>query len=83
MPGKKQLMTPSLTKAEARAFRERWQRVNAREQEELRATSLETRWQQFNTLLSWAHQLGWAVALGEGEAEVRQRWAQLRKACRG
>ncbi len=76
-------MTCRLTKTEARAFRERWQRVNAREEEELRATSLEVKWQQFNTLLGWAHQLGWAAALGEGEAEVRQRWARLRKACRG
>jgi len=72
-----------LTKAEARAFRERWQRVNAREEQELRSTSLEVRWQQFNTLLAWAHQFGWAAALSEGEAQVRQRWARLRKACCG
>jgi hypothetical protein len=76
-------MTKLITKAQARAFRARWQRVNAREEEELRSTDLEVRWRQFNTLLSWAHQLGWAAALGEGEAEVRQRWARLRKACRG
>ena len=73
-------MTRPLTKAEARAFCERWQRVNAREEEELRSTGLETKWQQFNTLLGWAHQLGWAAALAEGEAQVRQRWARLRKA---
>jgi hypothetical protein len=83
LPRKDLLMTRSLTKAEARAFRARWQRVNAREEEELRSTSMEVKWQQFNTLLAWAHRLGWADALGEGEAEVRQRWAQLRKACRG
>jgi hypothetical protein len=76
-------MTRTLTKAEARAFRKRWQRVNAREEEELHSTCLEARLQQFNTLLGWAYQLGWAAALGEGEAEVRQRWARLRKACRG
>ena len=76
-------MTPPLTKTEARAFRERWQRVNAREEEELRSTSLEVKWQQFNTLLNWAHQLGWTAALSEGEVEVRQRWARLRKGSRG
>jgi hypothetical protein len=76
-------MTRPLTKAEARAFRERWQRVNAREAQELRNTSLEVRWQQFNTLLRRAQQLGWGPALAEGEDEVRQRWARLRKACRG
>jgi hypothetical protein len=76
-------MTRPLTKAEARAFRRRWQRVNDRAEEELRSTSLEVKLQQFNTLLAWAHDLGWAATLGEGEAEVRQRWARLRKACRG
>lgn len=74
-------MTRSLTKSEARAFR-RWQRANARE-EELRSTSLEVRWRQFNTLLGWAHQFGWTAVLGEGEDEVRMRWARLRKEYRG
>jgi hypothetical protein len=51
-----------------------------RPEEELQSTSLEVRLQQFNTLLDCAHQLGWAAALGEGEAEVQHRWAQLRTA---
>ncbi len=72
-----------LSKAQARAFRQRWQKVNAREEQELRSISIDVKWQQFNTLLAWAHQFGWADALGEGEAEVRQRWARLRRACRG
>ena len=65
-------MARRLTKAEARAFRRRWRRVNAREAEELRSTPLEVRLQQFNTLWGWTHQLGWAEALSEGEAEVRE-----------
>jgi hypothetical protein len=77
------LMTQPFTKAEGRAFRERWRRVNAREAEELRSTSLDVKWRQFCTLLEWAHQFGWAAALGEGEAEVRERWMRLRKAHRG
>ncbi len=76
-------MTRVMTKAEARAFRDRWKKVNAREAEELRSTSLDVRWQQFNTLLRWAHEFGWTVCLAEGEDEVRQRWARLRKAHRG
>jgi len=76
-------MTRPLTKAQARAFRRCWRLVNAREQEELRSTSLEVRWRQFNTLLGWAHQFGWTEALGEGEAEVRRRRARLRKAYGG
>ncbi len=76
-------MAQAITKAEARAFRQRWRLVNAREVEELRSTPLEVKLQQFNTLLAWAHQFGWAEALREGEAEVRERWARLRKAHRG
>jgi hypothetical protein len=68
-----------LTKAQARAFRRRWQCVNAREEEELSSTSLEVKWQQFNTLLRWAHLFGWAATLDEGTDEVRQRWARLRR----
>ena len=76
-------MPRRLTKAEARAFRERWQLVNEREAQELRSTPLDVKLQQFNTLLGWAHAFGWAEALAEGEAEVRERWARLRKAYRG
>ena len=76
-------MKQSLTKAEARAFRRRWQRVNAREQEELRSADFDTRFQQFNTLLAWAREFGWTNSLSEGEHDVRQRWAKLRKAHRG
>ena|SRR5207248_8521541 len=81
--GKGRFMPPSLTKTEARAFRDRWRRVNAREIEELRSTDLDVRLRQFNTLLAWARRPEWAAALAEGEAEVRERWARLRKALRG
>jgi hypothetical protein len=74
---------PPLTKAQARAFRDRWRRVNAHEVGELRSTDLDVRWRQFNTLLAWGRRPEWAAALAEGEAEVRQRWARLRKAHRG
>jgi hypothetical protein len=46
----------------------------------MKHTSLEVKWQQFNTLLRWAHDFGWTEALSEGESEVRERWARLRKA---
>lgn len=72
-------MPPSLTKAQARAFRNRWRRVNAHELEELRSTDLDVRWRQFNTLLAWGRPLEWAAALAEGEEEVRRRWTRLRK----
>ena len=76
-------MSRPLTKAEAKAFQERWRLVTAREEEELRTTSLDVKWQQLNTLLQWAHQFGWTETLKEGEAEVRERWARLRKVLGG
>jgi hypothetical protein len=76
-------MPPPLTNAQARAYRDRWQRVNAVELEEMRSTDIELRWRQFNTLLAWGRRPEWAAVLEEGEAEVRQRWARLRKAERG
>jgi hypothetical protein len=69
----------SLTKAEARAFQERWRLINAREQAELRSTSLEVKWQQFNTLLAWAKHFDWTEADKE-VAVVREHRARLRKA---
>ncbi len=74
---------PPITKAQARAFRERWHLVNAREEEELRSTPIAVKWQQFNTLLAWGQQLGWTGALAKDVSLVRERWARLRKAYRG
>ena len=76
-------MAPRLSKTAAQAFRKRWKLVNEREVEELRSTTADMKLQQFNTLLAWARQLGWSEALNEGEWEVRERWARLRKALRG
>ena len=73
-------MPGQLTRTQARAFRRRWRLVNAREEDELRGTSLDVKWQQFNTLLGLAQQLGWTTALAKDEAKVRERWARLRKA---
>jgi hypothetical protein len=75
-------MAAHITKKEAKAFRERWRRVNALELEELRSTDPETRLRQFNTLLGWAVALGWTND-PQGVEEVRRRWARLRKEVRG
>lgn len=71
---------PRITKAQVATFRKRWKFVNEREAEELRTTPVEIKFKQFSTLLEWAHRFGWADALREGEMEVRERWAKLRKA---
>jgi hypothetical protein len=72
-----------MSKEEAQAFRARWQLVNAREIEELRNTSLDVKWQQFNTLLRWVDQFGWGSELAKDEGLVRERWARLRREFRG
>lgn len=73
-------MAGLISKKEALAFRKRWRRVNAHEIEEMRAASLELKWQQFNSLLALGRELGWTEELRKGEAEVRERWVRLRKA---
>lgn len=73
-------MTRPLTKHDAKEYVRRWRRVNEREIEDLRKTTLQTRWLQFNSMLNWARQFGWFDALREGESEVRRRWAKIRKA---
>jgi hypothetical protein len=75
-------MTKKMTRAEAKAFKARWARVNAFEIEELRTTSYDVRLQQFMTMMQWVRQFGWHEGLSEGEDEVRRRWATLRKAKR-
>lgn len=76
-------MSRKLSKAEARAYQRRWKLVNAREVDELLATSIDVKWQQFNTLLRWAHAFGWSDSRAREDAEVRARWIRLRKALRG
>jgi hypothetical protein len=67
-----------LTKAEACAYRKRWQKVNARQVEELRNTSIELKFRQLAALMASVDAFGWRQALAEGEGEVRERWKLLR-----
>jgi len=73
-------MDPDNSKAEVKAFAERWKLVNQFEIDELRRTPPEVKLRQFFTLLQWAKDFGWEVQLGEGVDEVRERWARLRRA---
>ncbi len=72
-------MKESNTKAEIKAFRERWKRLNRMEIEELRRTPPETKLKQFFTLMGWARYFGWEPGLARGEDEVRRRWNRLRQ----
>lgn len=73
-------MTRRMSKSDVRDFQRRWKLVNEREIAELRLSSANTRWRQFNALLNLARQLKWDSTLAAGESEVRNRWARLRKA---
>ena len=75
-------MKSQITKAEARAFKARWEAVNAADREELRATPMKTKLRQLAALMGSAEKLGWTDALAAEEAEVRDRWNRLRGACR-
>ena len=52
--------------------------VNAAEQAELRATSLDRKLHQLAALMASAGPLGWTDALAAEEAQVRTRWNRLR-----
>lgn len=68
----------TLTRQEARAFRTRWEMVNAAEQLELRTTPLDRKLRQLAALMASVKSLGWTEALAAEEAEVRARWNRLR-----
>ncbi|RJR32571.1 MAG: XRE family transcriptional regulator [Deltaproteobacteria bacterium] len=68
-----------LNKGEAKAFKKRWEAVNAAEKDELASTSVAQKFRQVAALLASAAKLGWTEALAEEEALVRERYARLRK----
>jgi len=69
-----------MNRSEALAFRDRWKAVNDAEREELRNTPVEVKFRQLAALMASAQALGWTEDLAGEEAEVRERWARLRKA---
>ena len=63
---------------QAREYRARWQAVAAIEEEEQKASSVQSRWQQLNAILRLAAGLRLNVAQPDEEEEVRARWARLK-----
>ena len=68
-----------MTKEEARRFKARWKLVNDFTADEARRTPPETKLRQTALLYEAAQTFGWAEALREGEAEVRERWRLLKE----
>ena len=73
-------MKNRITRAEAKAFRDRWSMVSAEELRELRLTPFCRKFHQLAALMISAEQLGWNKKLAAEEAEVRGRWNRLRRA---
>jgi hypothetical protein len=72
-----------MTRAEARAFRIRWELVNAAERAELQATPLDRKLHQLAALMASVEPFGWTEALTEEESQVRARWNLLRAILHG
>lgn len=64
---------------DAKFYRERWKAVEEIERQELRALSMEQRWQQINALAQFAMQHG-LKRNDDGEMEVFKIWAKLKGA---
>ncbi len=71
-----------ITKKEARAYVKRWRLVNQALEEELRQTSIETKFKKMDAAYRTAVALGFLTkrrALKQDtEDEVRQRWLRLK-----
>lgn len=72
-------MAGHLSKAEATAYQERWERVNEADRAQLRAMTVEEKFRHLSSLMQWARAFGWDEALAAEEDEVRRRWNRLRK----
>lgn len=67
-----------LLKDELKAYRARWEEVEARVEEQRRTASLELRWRQLNAACAMAFGLG-LVHEDFSEAKVFERWAKLKE----
>ncbi len=64
---------------DAKYYLERWKAVEEIERQELRAMTVEQHWKQINQLARFARINGLQKG-DEGEMEVFQRWAKLKRA---
>jgi hypothetical protein len=72
--------TSHMTREEAQAFKRRWELVNKAEKEELAATPVAHKFRQLAALMTSAGKFGWPNNRETEEAQVRNRWARLRRA---
>jgi len=61
-----------------RWYKDRWKAVEAIEQQELRAMTLEEHWRKLNAIARFAIEIGIEKERDDGEMEVFLRWAELK-----
>jgi hypothetical protein len=61
-------------------LRGRWKEVEKLQRQELRALTLEERWQKLNAIVRFAIESGMKIERDESEIEVMLRWAKLKAA---
>ena len=59
-------------------LRGRWKEVEEIQRQELRAMTLEERWQKLNAIVRFAIESGMKIKNDESEMEVILRWAKLK-----
>jgi hypothetical protein len=64
---------------DVRFYRERWKAVEEIERQELRASTVQTNWRQLNSILRRSIRLGLSRGDDDGEMEIFNRWAALRR----
>lgn len=75
-------MTP-ITPKRAQAYFDRWRTVGDRELAESRKSSMDVRLRQLSTLVDSRRLFGEDPDRKRGVAEVRERWAGIRRASNG
>jgi hypothetical protein len=65
--------------SDIRFYRERWKAVEEIERQELRALTAQINWQQLNSILRRAVRLRLKRGDDDGEMEIFDRWAMLRR----
>lgn len=63
---------------EARAYRERWRKVNEIERQEAQTATIQERWRQLNAIKERAARLEITRKGDDSEAKIFSLWAKLR-----
>jgi hypothetical protein len=67
------------TRSAYKFYRERWKAVEEVERQELRASTVQTNWRQFNSILRRSIRVGMVRGDDDGKMDVFARWAELKR----